>query len=196
MDRPVFPISYDPRLPDIGSVQLKHYRTMTLQDPYLAKVFPNPPIIAYKKQKKLREYLARARIPPPNIRPIRFLNGMKRCTKFCHACQFIWETTKVNIRKDTWDIRSSVNCETRNIVYLIQCNLDKCRKRYIGETDRQIKERISEHKGYIKNKILTKPTGEHFNKPGHTIANMKIVILEKVKKVDTLYRREREKYHI
>ena len=65
-----------------------------------------------------------------------------------------------------------------------------------GETDRKLKERFSEHKGYVNNKILNQPTGQHFNLPGHSIANMTITIVEKVRKPESLYRKEREKYHI
>ena len=79
---------------------------------------------------------------------------------------------------------------------MIECGLDKCGKRYIGESVRQLKDRIGQHKGYIKNKVLSQPTGEHFNLPGHSLANMNVTILEKVKTSDTLYRKEREKYHI
>ena len=43
-------------------------------------------------------------------------------------------------------------------------------------------------------KHLNHPTGEHFNRPGHSIDNITITILEKVKVNDTQYRKEREKY--
>ena len=38
--------------------------------------------------------------------------------------------------------------------------------------------------------------GDHFNLPGHSLANVKITILEQVKKLDIMYRKEREKYFI
>ena len=37
--RPVFALTYDPRLPDIQSIQAKHWRSMVSQDPYLSEVF-------------------------------------------------------------------------------------------------------------------------------------------------------------
>ena len=78
---------------------------------------------------------------------------------------------------------------------MIEC--DKCINiKYIGETERKFKNRISEHKGYITNNIYTQPTGEHFNEPGHTLSDMKVIIIEKVRKNDTTYRKEREKFHI
>ena len=44
--RPVFVVSYDPRLPSITKIVTRHWRTMH-QDPYLAYVFPLPPIVAH-----------------------------------------------------------------------------------------------------------------------------------------------------
>ena len=68
--------------------------------------------------------------------------------------------------------------------------------RYIGETKRIMKFRFAEHRGYVTNQILSTPTGEHFNLPGHSIADMNMLILEKVRSQDDLYRKEREKYFI
>ena len=35
---------------------------------------------------------------------------------------------------------------------MLECNKESCRKRYIGETEREVKKRINEHLGYIRNK--------------------------------------------
>ena len=43
---------------------------------------------------------------------------------------------------------------------------------------------------------MEQATGEHFNLPGHNISNMKVTIVERVKKNDDQYRKEREKYFI
>ena len=50
--------------------------------------------------------------------------------------------------------------------------------------------------GYVRNRTLSKATGEHFHLPGHEKNNMKFTILEKGRSADPLYGREREKYHI
>ena len=79
---------------------------------------------------------------------------------------------------------------------MIECNLDRCNERYIGESDRCLRYRISEHLGYIRNNKLSQPTGYHFNKPGHNISNLSVTIIEKVKKKEMTYRKERETYLI
>ena len=79
-------------------------------------------------------------------------------------------------------------------IYLIECS--KCEKRYIGETKRSLKERLSDHRGYVTHQKTDQATGHHFNQPGHDLSNLKIAVLEQVKSEDTLYRKEREKYFI
>ena len=85
---------------------------------------------------------------------------------------------------------------TKNIIYLIECKKQTCKARYIGESERQLKERLSDHKQYIKSIFPTQATGEHFNKPGHSLSDLSITILEKVKVNDTNYRKERERFQI
>ena len=62
----------------------------------------------------------------------------------------------------------------------------------MGQSERTLQTRFSEHRGYVNNKILTKATGEHYNLPGHTVADMKVSILEKVHSRNELVREERE----
>ena len=67
---------------------------------------------------------------------------------------------------------------------------------YIGESERSLQERFSEHKGYVTNKQLSKATGAHYNIPGHNVSDMKVIILEKVFSSDPLIRKEREELFI
>ena len=88
--RPIFAVSYDPRMPPIPHITKKHYRSMVLQDKYLETVFPEPPLVAFKRQKNIRETLIRAKLAPPNTREKRNLNGMKKCGK-CIICSHVIE---------------------------------------------------------------------------------------------------------
>ena len=76
------------------------------------------------------------------------------------------------------------------------CKKDNCKEVYIGETKRQLKFRLSEHCGYIHTIHTNTATGRHFNLPGHSLADLSVIIIEQVKKKNTLYRKEREQYHI
>ena len=67
---------------------------------------------------------------------------------------------------------------------------------YIGETDRSLQDRFSEHKGYVANHRLHKATGHHFNPPGHKISDMEVSIVEKIFNTDAQFRKTREKLMI
>ena len=67
-----------------------------------------------------------------------------------------------------------MSCETDNVIYLIQC--ERCKKKYIGDIERKLKDRIWEHKGYIRSKKLNEPIGNHFNQHGHSIMDLKVII--------------------
>ena len=71
-----------------------------------------------------------------------------------------------------------------------------CRDVYIGETKGFLKFRLDVHHGYIVNRHLTEAIAEHFNLPGHSLANFSVTALEKVKVINPLYRKEREEYFI
>ena len=65
---------------------------------------------------------------------------------------------------------------------------------YVGETKRMLKFRLADHRGYINNQDETQATGKHFNSPGHSLADLSITVLEKVKKSDDLYIKEMKKW--
>ena len=64
---------------------------------------------------------------------------------------------------------------------MLECQKDNCRQRYIGETGRQLRQRVAEHRGYITNQVLTKATGAHWNLPDHSLANLRVTIIEQSK---------------
>ena len=63
-NRPVFVVSFDPRLPSIPKITRKHWRSMISQDTHLEEVFKEAPLIAFKRQSNIRESLIKAKIAP------------------------------------------------------------------------------------------------------------------------------------
>ena len=151
----------------------------------------------YRKQRNLKNYLIKTKVPPQQKRDSRDLKGMTKCKKSCATCPYVKEGTKIKINNgENWIINKKVNCETYNCVYLIECQKDNCKARYIGQTKRKFKDRINDHRSYISNQVENTPTGAHFNLPGHSLADLKVLILEQTKYNDELYRKIREEYLI
>ena len=61
-ERPIYITKYDPRLPSVQSIQLKHWRSMVKQNQYLAEVFKEPPLTAYRRQRNLRDILIKSKV--------------------------------------------------------------------------------------------------------------------------------------
>ena len=57
-------MTYDPRLPAIQAIQAKHWRSMTSQNEHLKNVFPEPPLIAFRKQNNIHNNLIKSKVPP------------------------------------------------------------------------------------------------------------------------------------
>ena len=197
-DRTVFVVTYNPALPSVSKILKKHWGVM-VKDPYLKKVFPSPPMVAYRRPKNLRNFLIKAKIPPnPPQREKRCPPGMKKCNgNLCETCPFVLETRTFQgpFNNKKVDINSPLNCSSSNVVYCLKCDKNNCRQIYIGQTQRTLKERFSEHKTSVRTHTKNS-IGEHFNLPGHSVTNMKILALEKVKQQGTQIIEKRESFWI
>ena len=122
---------------------------------------------------------------------------MFKCNKPCVTCPYIkvGKIAKSTARDHKVELQQHFNCHTRNIIYLIECK--KCLQQYLGESKRSLAERIGNHRGYVNNKNFWKwATGEHFNSKGHSLSDMTVMVIEKLRQTDETYRKEREKMHI
>jgi len=200
-DRIPFVITYHPALPSISSILRQGWKVMS-KDEHLKKVFPQPPMVAYRQPKNssLRQLLVKSKLPE---REQRLIKGMKRCNQQgCNTCPLVREAKTVYSSTNNYnvEIKEPVTCETQNVVYIITCNRKECKYiQYIGETGKKLKQRFNQHLAYVRSTNENqKPTatGEHFNLPGHSIDNMKVSILEKVSQDSITYRKIRESFYI
>ena len=74
---------------------------------------------------------------------------------------------------------------------MIQSTKEHCiENQYIGESGRPLKYRLTDHRGYVTNLATKLATGAYFNIIGHSLSNMKVTILEQLKKRCTEYRKQ------
>ena len=94
---------------------------------------------------------------------------MKKCGK-CLACSYVKEgqsISGISYKNETitWKIERPENCNSKNVVCMIECDKNNCNQRYIGYTQHKYPERIYHHIGYVRNKQTQKATREQFNSP-------------------------------
>ena len=101
----------------MDTITQKHWRAMSGLDPYLKEVYPEPPLIIYKRHKNFREYLIKAKLPHPGqARPFRQIKGMERCKQNCLVGPYILETKDIKHENGVWKVEANVICRTNNLV--------------------------------------------------------------------------------
>ena len=100
--------------------------------------------------------------------------------KETQLCPFVvvGKAVKATATNAVVEFNSAVTSQTKNIIYCITCN--KCKQQYVGQTERTLQARFSEHRDYAKKRDLNKVCGAHFSSRGHSVHDMKVSILEKV----------------
>ena len=90
------------------------------------------------------------------------------CGKPCSYCELLenskGETFQSISTGKVYKIRQKMDCETKNVIYLVTCNRHS--KQGVGNT-KWIKKRISNYRNHHRTKVNTCGITEHFLEPGH-----------------------------
>ena len=99
----------------------------------------------------------------------------------CHLCLNInTNSTTTGPKGVPKKITENFNCNSFNVSSAISCNL--CPQAiYIGETSNLITKLMNKHRSNIRHN-RNKPAAEHFNKPDHTLENLRLAVIKKVKR--------------
>ena len=101
---------------------------------------------------------------------------------------------------NTHSIKTNVNCQSTNVIYLWKCKKLNCKDYpknvYIGKTTQSFQKRFSKHRDYIKWDLLSEPAGEDFSLPGHTVSDIEGIVLEQVFNKDPFILKQREHFYI
>ena len=203
--RIISPFDYNPLLPAISSVINKHHRAMIFTNPELKSLFEEPPMASLRQGPNIRRKLCRSRLSKVRRTNQHKRNthasapGWKKCSKPCPACPFTLpscNTVKGQVSEYEHKIQTPVNCQSKNVVYYWKCTKDNCssfpRCEYIGLSSRSFQKRFYEHQYYVKSDKISEPSGEHFSLPGHSLSDMKGMVLEEVRNSDPFVLRARE----
>ncbi|OCT89306.1 hypothetical protein XELAEV_18017926mg [Xenopus laevis] len=163
-----FITTYNNSNKELETIIQKHWHILQ-KDKDLQEHLTKNPQIVYKKPNIIKQILAPSCLPPIDCNriPKSFLerkNGFFTC-RTCKGCK----TSKINDRKadkfisnvtkEEFNIKTILTCNSKNIIYLLQC---PCNLQYIGRTNRTLKIRIREHMNNIKKGLLTHSVSAHF----------------------------------
>ena len=167
-DRIPFTLTYHPQNLAIKNVILKNFKILR-NDPETKHIFSLPPLISFKRDKNLGNFLVRSAFKF-NDQPGTFTCKRTRCK----TCPFISNTVKISGPNRSVKVTDQFTCISTNVIYCITSTL--CKKIYIGETGRRLADRFREHlrDAEQNNTDASKPVARHFNLPNHSHQNMTI----------------------
>ena len=122
-------------------------------------------------------------------------NGNKPCNRRgCKTCQHVKtiNTFRSSVTGKSYKMHTPATCKTKGVVYLIECR--KCRKQYVGSTKNALHIRLNGHRYDIKRKKMEKPVAKHFNRRGHSMKDVAIMVIKKIPAGDVQTQRGREKH--
>lgn len=197
----------------VGIQLTKGYKKAIAEDPFLREFRC---LAAYKNPKNLRKSLVRSKLtnPMPLLEPLQEQQertidqvlGVRpeaalgfrpcqdaRCLACRYHCKAMTKTVVSNVHGESFNIQNSLSCKSSSIIYLITCR--KCNMQYVGETNRKLAERLTDHRSNIKNLKAT-PIGVHFNSANHSFLDIHAVAVEQVDNSgrSTAVRRRREQF--
>ena len=168
-------------------------------------------MLCYKRPPNIKDLLCRAKLPPKRreARSRRRKPGFRRfrrCGKKnnCHLCPFtglapgeIKESVNFKHSGEVIPIKSVMDCQTRNILYKLDCMADKCKEiPNLGESKKRAEERFVGHLNTVNldcYRDTNLPVGRHFrDTPGHSQKDMRFTPFEKVCSKDPFVRKARE----
>ena len=155
-DRVVFVITYNPRLSRIIG---KHWRSMV--NAWNISQTTTGGLQTSEEHQGYSDQINDARVRSSETQA-------NKCGN-CRTCQFVQtgKTVRAKATTEVIDINTKVSCKDSNVIYLIDCS--HCGEQYVGETEKSLHTRFSQHTTYVKNKAIFKATGFHFNQRGHSI---------------------------
>ena len=175
-DRVPLVLTYSKLLPDVRTILRKHQATLHKSE-RMREVFDKPPLLAFRRDKNLCDILVHRKTDK--------ILGQKEENCECDVCESIIADTISDTKGEkSYSVVKDATCKDRNLIYALICN--RCAKTvYVGETERTLKERTTEHRRDIKFQ-KDKPIMRHFR--DHEEKDLSVAILTKTSGENKIFR--------
>lgn len=184
-------LTFSKALPNIHSILRKHLKTLHQSD-RLKKAFPDPPIVAFKRDKNIKDILVHKK---HNLIFYKQQNVCRPCAKNCVLCSHVIEsgTFKDNDGNE-YTVQGLIDCKTVGVIYGINCT--ECNKLiYIGQTGDTLYQRMLLNFSKIRTRKTDDPIANHFTQHCHSAEDLKVFGIERVFGTET-YRKVKEAFWI
>lgn len=147
--------------PDNRSIPytLKQATSLLRPTPVNRRFLENRLIVAFRRSTNLRDILVHSEHPRPQRKSI-----SRPCMRFnCKICEHVVTTNHITPSKDKTrkiPIVGHNTCDSFSVIYALLCPV--CGHKYIGQTGRNIRQRLYEHKRNISKRDREQPAAKHF----------------------------------
>ncbi|XP_053376905.1 uncharacterized protein LOC123530291 [Mercenaria mercenaria] len=173
--RTPFVVTFHPNLPNIHATVDRHWPTIESSQ-RLSRMFPEKPLIAYRRPKSLRDILVRAKVKSATDTTSSGQSGPCGAPR-CQTCTTMPSTS--TFLSSNGSKSASVNGHA------------------VGETKQTLAKRMNLHRSDWKTRKFNRsPVAEHFNMEGHTFADILLCCIEFNDRWTDKQRKERETYWI
>ena len=188
IDRIPLVITYNPSLPSIVHIAREHHHNLHTSE-RMKWATPEPPLIAFRRPKNLRDLLVRAELRQNQRSP----PGNKKCgNPKCKTCSILITESTFSSHSNgkSFTLKSTATCKTTNVIYMIHCKC--CGKQYVGETGQTLHQIMNGHRTDVTHNTPDKPVADHFNGTGHSADDISIMVIERLWRNDTVLRKTKE----
>ena len=169
-----FVVTFHPDGPNFRNIIRKHWGIIESVDE-VKNVFGDQPMVAFRRPKNIKDHLVRAKINKPHTKQ----SGTTKCghggCRLCRDHMPETSTFKSTVTGVIYNIHQNLNCNSRNVIYLITCRT--CGIQYVGETKTRFRERINNHKSAINNRY-DNSVARHYNSPGHSLGSFEVLPID------------------
>ena len=188
----VLNITYHPAFARIKDTLSKINLLLTPDEEH-RRVFPSLPLVGFKRGKSLKDILVRAKLPKVAVDGSSGKCGGGRCgvCKYVEECKQFTDKTELQ----TYQIKGGdLNCNSENVVYLVQCKT--CKLQYVGSASTKFRLRFNNykccHRKYCSNKPIAQASFHaHFNQlDHHGMEDWSFTLIDKASDVDSVRKKE------
>lgn len=174
-----FVVTHNPANPPLRTWLRELHEVMARDSDRMRGAVPEPPVVGERNCRSLKTLLMPTCLPekkdgrPPGV----YKCEATRCTM---CSKHLVQGTSLSSHQtgEVFQHRTALSCTTANVIYVLWCDL--CMNtQYVGETMTPLKKRFYQHYQDIRTNKGTMVT-RHFNLPGHSMDNMRVMPLEKV----------------
>lgn len=179
-NRVTFVSEYSTASKQVQRIIRKHWQILKC-DPSLHHLSSLPPRFCFKRGRNIKDMVVSSTYmeTPKKTWLAKGIHGNYRCGKCAH-CSHTFDTKTFGHPHSgkKYPIKEFINCLSTHVVYMLKC---PCGLMYIGQTKRNLKLRIAEHKGAIRNGNMDYAIARHYKEKNHgSAASLKFIGIERI----------------